>query len=178
MPPESRTRSPFEPLSPDPHWLDEERADRIIALLSEYTEKLSEGYSELEKRRYRTFMVSSGPIVLGLASIVLGASSTVGIEELTISPYLTVVLYIVGLFSTLFAFRVFRSERQRQIETITRLSSLTRRLEPVMRWALEMHQRGERDEVRRLELNLRIAEARSYTKTFERLPGSDEALRT
>ena len=145
-----------------------EKTERILALLTEYTEKLKTGYDELQMQRRRvrvlSFVVLTVVAILGFAGIVLNINAGVSNYTWWKSPLITVTG--AGFAMYLFV-QYIRFESKFEQEQRDRLKALARRLEPLTRWAVQIHEHAERDEIRRLELNLRLTEAKSYIEQVE-----------
>jgi ABC-type transport system involved in cytochrome bd biosynthesis fused ATPase/permease subunit len=141
-----------------------EKTERILALLTEYTEKLKAGYDELQMRRQRLLVTSTVfQMFVGL-TVWVGVVVAYAMNTPKSGNFLPTLLCCVIVFVFLEClFTLYRGdERQHQRELHDSLKALARRLEPLTRWAVQIHEHAERDEIRRLELNLRLTEARIY----------------
>lgn len=144
-----------------------EKAERILALLTEYTEKLKTGYDELQMRRQRLFVTSTVFHMFVMVLIWAGTAYAM-IMSIAANFWLALVgCVMVAVFLEVLFTQYRGAERQREMELRDRLKALARRLEPLTRWAVQIHEHAERDEIRRLELNLRLAEAKSYIEQVE-----------
>ena len=140
-------------------------ADAILSLLQEYTEKLKAAHDEFQGRQQQIFVVGIvcyGFLLVGEVVI----DGWLPALRPAHSPWPEMLEFFVALLLPLTLY--LRLQQPRQRETNKRITALSRRLEPLLQWATQIYEHAERDEVRRLELSLRLKEAESYTRFLKK----------
>ncbi len=77
-------------------------------------------------------------------------------------PWLQMIAFPLAILLPFVLYWQWQKGRQR--ETEEKRKAISRRLEPIIQWAIQIYEHAERDEVRRLELSLRLKEAETYTR--------------
>lgn len=132
-----------------------ETTDRVSNLLAEYSEKLKAASRELEKRQdwLATGLIIVGAAVCLYVMVQTNSSETPGAAE----PLwrLVSVLFMGFAVGTFVGWRDAKKERVLRAN----LKVNAEHLERAVRTASQIHEHAERDMGRRLELDLRLAEA-------------------
>src|SRR5688572_6731684 len=149
---------------------DPERTERLLAVLDEYASKLRSelDVQETHRQRFRTVMAAAMTAVAVGGAAVASAMKQEGRDEVW---GVVVALPIVAALVAYGFGEWTRYSRSREDS-----STIARRLSPLVEQLIGIHDRVEKDDVRRELINLRMTEARLGIARVEELAGTKRAI--
>ena len=139
-----------------------QRTDRVLDLLVEYTEKIKNITIESSYRTGANSNRTTLSVYAGFCIIITLSIYTLryGFEN---SSFLAFALIVPHLL-----FSIYNISLRREDAVLRNISELLDRLDPIRELAVQLHEHGELDPLRRAELNLRLKELEAQIEQVER----------
>jgi cobalamin biosynthesis Mg chelatase CobN len=135
--------------------------ERMIEVLREYTQKIEYADNQIQEHRTKARQrVVNVSLTLAIGTVVTFSQSPLLVTSRQ-EPLFWIGLVVLGIAWLSSSLALVWAEVRRTRDARHDAEAMAKRLDPFLSRLIEVHQRVERDEVRRLELSLRLTEAQN-----------------